>query len=121
MIGIVRTLRLKSGARCSAEGPTFLVCDVLRSYSDTELRALPNTLSGSLGSGAAMPYSWMLTGCQSWKVISPSGDRLSTQAEPESCWPPHTRYGYAMSVVTWYIAAVGCVYQLLHDSPRFAE
>jgi hypothetical protein len=47
-----------------------------------------------------MPYSWMLTGCQSWNVIIPSFDRLSTHAEPESCWPPHTRYGKALSVLT---------------------
>ena len=68
-----------------------------------------------------MPYSWMFTGCQSWNVISPSFRRLSTHAEPESCWPLHTRYGNALSVVTWYIAAVGWVYQLLHDTPRLAE
>src|SRR5487761_2194071 len=78
-------------------------------------------MSGSLGSGAAIPYSWMFTGCQSWKVISPSIERLSTHAEPESCWPPHTRYGRASSVVTWYMAAVGCVYQLLHDRPWLAD
>ncbi len=38
---------------------------------------------GSRGSGAASPYSWMLTGCQSWKVISthPS-ERLATHARP---------------------------------------
>ena len=78
-------------------------------------------MSGSRGSGAAMPYSWMPTGCQSWKVISPSMERLSTHAEPLSCCPLQTRYGKALSVVTWYIAAVGWLYQLLHDLPRFAE
>ena len=36
---------------------------------DTLVRALPNTMSGSFGSGAAIPYSWMLAGCQSWNVI----------------------------------------------------
>ena len=56
---------------------------------------------GSLGSGAATPYSWMFTGCQSWNVISPSIDRLATQPDPESCWPPHTRYGNELSVDTW--------------------
>ena len=49
--------------------------------------------SGFFGSGAASPYSSMPTGCQSWKVISPSMPRLSTHAEPESCCPPHSRYG----------------------------
>src|SRR6478609_8320316 len=78
-------------------------------------------MSGSRGSGAAMPYSWMLTGCQSWNVISPSGDRLSTHAEPESRWPPQTRYGNALSVDAWYIAAVPWLYQLLHEKPRLAE
>ena len=34
-------------------------------------------------------------------VISPSIERLSTHAEPESCWPLHTRYGNALSAVTW--------------------
>src|SRR3954454_13141158 len=82
---------------------------------------LPNTRSASRGSGAATPYSWMFTGCQSWNVISPSGERLSTHAEPESCCPPHTLYGYELSTLTWYIAAVPCVYQLLHATPRFAE
>ena len=52
---------------------------------------LPNTMSGSRGSGAAMPYSWMFTGCQSWNVIMPSSLRLATHAEPESCWPLQTR------------------------------
>jgi len=69
-------------------------------YSDTLVRALPYTRSGFLGSGAASPYSWMLTGCQSWNVMRPSFDRLSTHAEPESCWPPQTRYGNAVSVDT---------------------
>src|SRR5690348_4530028 len=78
-------------------------------------------MSGFFGSGAAMPYSWMLTGCQSWKVISPSSERLFTHAEPESCWPPHTRYGKSLSVETWYIAAVGWLYQLLHDAPRLPD
>src|SRR5215211_7910450 len=78
-------------------------------------------MSGSRGSGAAMPYSWMFAGCQSWNVISPSIERLATHADPASCCPPHTRYGNALSVVTWYIAAVGWLYQLLHDAPRFAE
>src|SRR5918911_4938280 len=82
---------------------------------------LPNTRAASRGSGAAIPYSWMLTGCQSWKVISPSGDRLSTHAEPESCCPPQTRYGKASSAEAWYIAAVGWLYQLLHDAPRLAD
>ena len=48
-------------------------------------------------------------------------ERLSTHAEPLSCWPAHRRYGKALSAVTWNIAAVCCVYQLLHVSPRFAE
>src|SRR3569623_135368 len=82
---------------------------------------LPYTLSGSFGSGAAIPYSWMSAGCQSWKVISPSIDRLSTHADHESCWPPLTRYRNELSVETWYIAAVDCVYQLLHDAPRLAD
>ena len=43
------------------------------------------------------------------------------QTEPLSCWPLHTRYGNALSVVTWYTAAVGWLYQLLHDSPPFSE
>ena len=90
MIGIVRTLRPKSVPRCSALGPTLVVCPVRRLYKLTVLRELPYTMSGSFGSGAAMPYSWMFTGCQSWKVISPSIERLSTHAEPESCWPPHS-------------------------------
>jgi hypothetical protein len=47
-----------------------------------------------------MPYSWMLTGCQSWNVISPSSERESTQIEPESCCPLHTRYGKLLSAVT---------------------
>jgi hypothetical protein len=63
----------------------------------------------------------MLTGCQSWKVMRPSSDRLCTHADPESCCPLHTRYGKALSVVTWYIAAVFWLYQLLHDAPRLAE
>jgi hypothetical protein len=62
----------------------------------------------------------MFTGCQSWNVISPSIDRLATHPDPESCWPPHAD-GNALSVVTWYIAAVGWLYQLLHDAPRLAE
>src|SRR5713101_7426576 len=78
-------------------------------------------MSGSFGSGAAMPYSWMFAGCQSWNVISPSIERLSTHPDPESCWPPQARYGNASSTVTWYIAAVDCVYQMLHDAPRFAD
>src|SRR5687768_6929329 len=82
---------------------------------------LPKTTSGSFGSGAAMPYSWMLTGCQSWKVIIPSIERLSTHADPASCCPPQTRYGKALSADAWYIAAVDWLYQLLHDTPRFAE
>src|SRR6185312_16071156 len=82
---MVRTLRLNSVPRAAASGPTWVVWPVLRLYSDTLLRSLPNTRSGSFGSGAAMPYSWMLTGCQSWKVMRPSIERLSTQAEPESC------------------------------------
>ena len=85
------------------------------------MRALPYTRSASFGSGAASPYSWMLTGCQSWNVISPSFERLSTHADPESCWPLHTRYGNEKSVLTWYIAAVGWVYQLLQLSPRLAD
>ncbi len=63
----------------------------------------------------------MLTGCQSLKVISPSAERLFTHAEPASCCPPHSLYGKSLSAVTWYIAAAGCVYQLLQLSPRFAE
>src|SRR5512143_2929176 len=121
MSGIVRTFRPYCVPRASAPGPTLVVCPVLRLYNETLVRALPNTMSGSRGSGAAMPYSWMLTGCQSWNVISPSIERLSTHADPESCWPLHTRYGNALSVVTWYMAAVGWLYQLLHDAPRFAE
>src|SRR5512143_3537179 len=121
MSGIVRTFRPYSVPRASAPGPRLVVCPVLRLYNETLVRALPNTMSGSRGSGAAIPYSWMLTGCQSWKVISPSIERLSTHAEPESCCPPQTRYGNALSAVAWYIAAVFCVYQLLHDAPRFAE
>src|SRR3954468_18733158 len=77
--------------------------------------------SGSLGSGAAMPYSWMFTGCQSHGRICPSAPRLATQPEPESCCPPQRRYGNALSAVTWYIAAVGWLYHWLHDSPRFGD
>ena len=47
--------------------------------------------------------------------------RLSTHAEPESCWPPHTRYGNEKSALTWYIAAVFWLYQLLQLSPRLAD
>jgi hypothetical protein len=42
-----------------------------------------------IGSGFAV-FS-MPTGCQSWNVISPSMPRLSTQADPESCWPLQRR------------------------------
>src|SRR5450759_219034 len=102
-------------------GPTCVVWCVLRFHTDTPPRALPYTMSGSRGSGAAMPYSWMFTGVQSRIVIMPSSERLSTHAEPLSCWPAQTRYGNELSVVTWNIAAVACVYQLLHDLPRLAE
>src|SRR5512133_2975945 len=124
MSGIVRTLRLYDspfGPRADMSGPTCVVCRVRRSQRDTPERALPKTMSGSRGSGATMPYSCVFTGVQSRNVICPSMDRLSTHAEPLSCWPAQRRYGKALSAVTWNIAAVGCVYQLLHDTPRLAE
>jgi hypothetical protein len=70
-MGIVRTLRPNSVVRSSAGGPTRFVWPVRRLNNETLVRALPNTRSGSRGSGAATPYSWMFTGRQSWKVISP--------------------------------------------------
>src|SRR5665213_2240394 len=99
-IGIVRTLLLNAPARISALGPTLVVWAVRRSYNDTFVRWLANTRSGFFGSGAATPYSWMFTGCQSWNVISPSIERLATHAEPESCCPLQTRYGKPLSTVT---------------------
>src|SRR5579859_177594 len=118
---MVRTLRPKSVPRWVRSGPSPVVWPVVRLYRETPVRPLPNTRSGFLGSGAAIPYSWMFTGCQSWNVISPSIERLSTHPEPESCWPLHTRYGNEKSVLTWYIAAVGWLYQLLQLAPRFAD
>ena len=53
------------------------------------------------GSGAMYPYSSAPTGRQSRKVIWPSLPRLSTPADPLSCWLPYTRYGNALSVMTW--------------------
>src|SRR5579863_1631205 len=78
-------------------------------------------MSGSSGSGAAYPYSSMATGCHSRIVMAPSLPRLATQAEPLSCWPPHTRYGNALSVITWYIAAVDCVYHELQLAPLSSD
>src|SRR3954468_21718407 len=77
----------------------------------------PYTTSGSSGSGAAYPYSSTAAGCQSRKVIAPSGPREETQADPLSCCPPHSRYGNALSAVTWNIWAVGWLYQLLQLAP----
>src|SRR5438874_13842179 len=74
-------------------------------------------MSGSRGSGATYPYSCADTGCHSRKVISPSLPRLETHAEPLSCWPLHRRYGNALSALTWYICAVGWLYQLLKVLP----
>src|SRR4029077_8912039 len=127
MIGCVRTVRAGGSEADAAAaprpprpppGPIMDFCPVRRSYT---LTFPPYTRSGFFGSGAASPYSSMPTGCQSWKVISPSMPRLSTHAEPESCWPLQSRYGNALSAVTWYIAAVGWLYQLLQDSPRLLE
>ena len=79
-------------------------------------------MSGSFGSGAAMPYSWMLTGCQSWKVISPSVGAALRRTRSRSPADHRRRdTGNSLSVETWYIAAVGWLYQLLHDSPRLPE
>src|SRR5688500_19838403 len=74
---------------------------------------------GSSGSGATYPYSSTPTGRHSRYVICPSFPRLSTQAEPDSCWPLQTRYGQELSVVTWYICAVGWLYHELHVWPPF--
>src|SRR5581483_12142527 len=76
-------------------------------------------MSGSRGSGTAYPYSSAATGCHSRIPIDPSFPRLATHALPLSCCPPHTRYGNALSVFTWYICAVDWLYQLLQLSPPF--
>src|SRR5881275_1771231 len=74
-------------------------------------------MSGSFGSAWTYAYSSAATGCHSRKVISPSLPRLETQAEPLSCCPLHSRYGKALSALTWYICAVGWLYQLLQVLP----
>src|SRR5258708_6770309 len=74
-------------------------------------------MSGLSGSGAAYPYSSTPIGCHSRSVICPSFPRLETHAEPLSCCPLHSRYGNALSAATWYMAAVGWLYQLLHVWP----
>src|SRR4051794_3616506 len=44
-------------------------------------------------------------------------DRLGTDIEVLSCCEPYTRYGRRLSVVTWYISAVGWLYCGAQESP----
>src|SRR5687767_793406 len=76
---------------------------------------------GSTGSGVAQPLSPPITPCQSLRaMVPPVLLLLGPRYEGPSCRLPSTQYGTWLSVVTWYIWAIGsCARD--HVCPRVVE
>src|ERR1700742_1403044 len=74
-------------------------------------------MCGFFGSGVTMPNSDEGSGLQSVKFTCPNVPRLLIITAPVSCCAAMMRYGYWLSVATWYTCEIGCVYQRLHVFP----